>query len=655
MDTETETHPDPQLQQQPQEPATSENETIQQLSLKLLQQTELTNSLQQRIAESNRQLNQQKQLLVQARKEKHDADLEVTRLSTEVENITQELFEQANNQVREANVDAHNIKLMNERLSNTIKEKDTTIEILQSELSNLKSLISDMQEPANDTLSRVPTNNTTATFETIQHQPQPQLSKQASYIIDDSRPLPSAALFPSKSLSQYNQKLIYAPLFNQLRFDLPAFDLFHDSLIQFHHIHSITSAKQSSTYSSSTSSSATSSISYSSTSSTSSSIALETSFDIKTSKFFLKLLDELDDALKLDKAPALQTFKLRWNRKTFLQDLMDKTVTIEPLSAATEAWKNQTLQKYIPSSSVNTTPLSSPKIPSPQEASNSEPLPSLSRYSTNTPASSYDPTLFKLASHVTSKIDGVAPLAVTSSCGLCGEKRRDMNFSRIYHIKISSSDPNSTSAKMDYPLCINCANRYRSVVELLKYVGGINPNKVGEHGDVDDYIRKSWAKIVELKAKVWYSVNIGIWNDREMFGLVYGWQNDWLKDKNLSTNNKQSQINREKNHTVENNTKDTFQSVPTTPLAKETKSEAVVNGKGWDGWSGVIAKPSAPNNVDVAVDASVLAAKKSNSASKRNSIIENKDDSKDSVKETEDDDQAFEDASEGSKSEAISD
>lgn len=505
-----------------------EKEIIEQLSLKLLQQTELTNVLQQRIADFNRQLNQQKQLLTQARKEKHEADLEVTRLSTEVENITEELFEQANNQVKEANEDAYNTKKLNDRLSNTIKEKDTTIEILQSELSNLKNIISNM-----DTSSSTPMED-------------PKRVTSNKEYFDLKAPLndqtvedpffPSCAILNSPLLSPFNRKPIYAPYYNQLRFDLPAFRLFSDSLLPF-----LTQCNSENNLASNSHKNSVSS-------------TIPTLFDIRTTKFFTKLIDELEEDLRLDKAPSLQTLKLRWNRKIFLQELMDKTVTIEPLSAATEAWKSQTLQKYIPApvpvpTATSSTPLAS-TIPQP-ESSASDALPPLSRYSTSTSStSSYDPTLFKLAtnsSDSSSTPDGVAPLAVTSSCGLCGERRRDMNFSRLYRIRISSSENNNnpedrTSTKADYPLCINCANRYRAVVELLKFIATIDPRSVGSNDDLDDYIRGTWAKVVGLKAKVWYAVNIGIWSDKESFGLVYGWQNDWLSN---TTVNKTIEIEKE--------------------------------------------------------------------------------------------------------------
>jgi hypothetical protein len=594
-----------------------ETEIINQLSLKLLQQTELSNKLQQRLVEMTKQLNQQKQLLVQARREKHDADLEVTRLSTEVENITQELFEQANSQVKEANKDAHDIKQLNDRLSNTIKEKDTTIEILQSELTNLKSIISNLDsvQTPNDDLK-----NHNKNFSN------PNLI--SSIKDNDQKNIPLSANFSSKLLTPFNERPIYTPLFNQLRFDLPAFRLFCDALL----------SKTSETLSTSSS-----------------------GFDIRTSKFFLKLLEELDEQLRLDKAPALQTLKLRWNRKSFLTDLMDKSVNIEPLSAATEAWKSQTLQKYIPNDSLNEISTSLQQTDSDKEC-----MPSLSRFSTNTTASSYDPTLFKFASNNTtnSHPENVAPLAVTSSCGLCGEKRKDMNFSRLYHLRIYAHSEEKLN-KVDYPLCINCANRYRTIVELLKYLASINPNTLNSETDLDDYIRSSWAKFVELKSKMWYAVNIGVWSEKEIYGLVYGWQNDWLVGKTTETKSSDN-LNNKEMEPVSTSIEKTPEpeSTPTSQSSSVTESENIqesssdaTEGKGWNGWSSVIAKSNTDSSVDVGAVGVGVKRLSSQSLNQRTSIHDSlistadketlKESSGESKENTDDDETNFQDASEG--------
>lgn len=615
-----------------------EKEIIQQLSLKLMQQTELTNSLQHRIAESNRQLNQQKQLLVQARKEKHDADLEVTRLSTEVENITQELFEQANSQVREANVGAYNIRQMNERLSNTIKEKDTTIEILQSELTKLKNVISEM-EAVNQSTDDLVSKTNESEF--------PALSAQQTS--QEESKLPTCATFASKALSQLNQKQIYTPIYNQLRFDLPAFTLFSESLLPHASLTSNSAASELAAHLHRPSISA-------SSSSSSSSV---TAFDIKTTKFFLKLIDELDEDLRLEKAPSLQTFKLRWNRKTFLLELIDKLVTIEPLSAATEAWKRQTLQKYIPV----TTP-STPKIPPPDSTTSDSSLSALSRHATSaTPTtSSYDPTLFKLASNAatsTSKPEGVAPLALVAPCGLCGEKRRDMNFSRLYHIRISSSSSSSTTSttttqgssssespvKADYPLCINCANKYRAVVELLKFVSAIHPNNVKEGDEFDDYVRSTWAKIVELKARVWFAVNIGIWSDKENYGLVYGWQNDWFTDHMVH----ESKAMKKRENEDFSNTQEAQAPSPEDTKDADDNSAA----KGWNGWSGVIAKPAGDKNVDIGVGSGAEISRRRNYSNVTDhGVSPVTTETETEPKDTDEDELTFQDASDGRKTPA---
>lgn len=504
----------------------SENEIIEQLSLKLLQQSELTNNLQHRIATLNTQLNQTKTQLLQARREKHEADLEVTRLSTEVENITQELFEQANVQVAEANQDAYNVKQLNDRLAQTIKEKDTTIEILQAELASLKDIITSNEYPKtglSDNLKKTSSSNVIPTS-------------------DAEQDIPESAHFKSKLLEQYNNQLIYTPLFNQIRFDLPPFMLFSDALMPRKND------------------------------------ASRLTYDLKSSKFYSKLLEELGDTLRLDKAPALQSLKMRWNKKIFLQDLVDRNVNIQPLSAATEVWKSQTLQKYIPM----------PVSPQGQNNEDSQ----LTRVATiSQHESSYDPEMFSLATNTNLQEQSqAAPLALVTSCGLCGETRKDLNFSRLYHLRFDSLDDDKS--KRDYPLCINCANKYRAVVELLKFVASLNPLDLPPHIDLDDYIRASWLKFVELKSKLWYTANIGIWSEKEMFGLVYGWQNLWL----TSNKSKLEEGKEKKNNRVDDSSGEPSEIDSETTVLSKQKS------RGWTGWSDIIAQSPNDSAIKVEID-----------------------------------------------------
>lgn len=530
----------------------SEKEIVAQLSLQLLEQSELTNKLQHHIATLNTQLNQSKQQLVQARKEKHEADLEVTRLSTEVENITQELFEQANVQVAEANEGAYNVKQLNDRLAQTIKEKDTTIEILQAELASLKHIITntEYQSP----LAADEKNN-----------------KSSGNILTESQQgqtkLPDQAHLKSRLLAPYNEKVIYSPTFNQIRFDLPPFAVFSEALIP----------RKS-----------------------------ETSgwvYDLKSSKFYTKLLEELESALRLDKAPALQsTLKMRWNKKTFLQNLMERNVNIQPLSAATEVWKIQTLQKYDPNSA-------SSEIVSANQ-SEDETLP-LTRVSTiSQQDTSYDPELFSLAANSSKPPSNAAPLAVVSSCGFCGEKRKDLNFSRLYHLRLEPSTDDK-SHKQDYPICINCANRYRAAVELLKFVACLNPLNLQPNYELDDYIRASWMKFVMLKSKFWYATSVGIWSEKEVCGLVYGWQNEWLVNKrqipesqaeesnNLTGPMSNSKIEKEIDFPIEKS-----EDLPeeTDTAAEESSTLAKRKSKDWSGWSEVLAQTTTDDNLKVGVE-----------------------------------------------------
>ncbi|KAG7693586.1 hypothetical protein KL933_004647 [Ogataea haglerorum] len=188
--------------------ASSNEDIIEQLSLQLLEQTEKNSKLEVNLLNSHQKIQELKRQLVESRKQKEDSDKEVERLSYEMEDLSATLFDEANEKVKEANIVANDFKLRNEKLIETLKDRDTTIEVLNNELRNLKRLIAELEH---------------------QDPPQTPPSRVNSELVPDSQ-------FALPKLIKYNGQPIYSPTFNQLRFDLLLFNQFKESLENFQNI-----------------------------------------------------------------------------------------------------------------------------------------------------------------------------------------------------------------------------------------------------------------------------------------------------------------------------------------------------------------------------------------------------------------------------------
>ncbi|KAG7745907.1 hypothetical protein KL911_004477 [Ogataea haglerorum] len=188
--------------------ASSNEDIIEQLSLQLLEQTEKNSKLEVNLLNSHQKIQELKRQLVESRKQKEDSDKEVERLSYEMEDLSATLFDEANEKVKEANIVANDFKLRNEKLIETLKDRDTTIEVLNNELRNLKRLIAELEH---------------------QDPPQTPPSRVISELVPDSQ-------FALPKLIKYNGQPIYSPTFNQLRFDLLLFNQFKESLENFQNI-----------------------------------------------------------------------------------------------------------------------------------------------------------------------------------------------------------------------------------------------------------------------------------------------------------------------------------------------------------------------------------------------------------------------------------
>lgn len=173
-------------------------------------------------------------------------------------------------------------------------------------------------------------------------------------------------------------------------------------------------------------------------------------------------------------------------------------------------------------------------------------------------------------------------------------------------------------------------------------MSAIHPNNVKEGDEFDDYLRSTWAKIVELKARVWFAVNIGIWSDKETYGLVYGWQNDWFTDHIVH----ESKAMKKRENEDFSNTQEAQTPSPEDTKAADDNSAA----KGWNGWSGVIANSAREKNIDVGVGSGADISRRRNYSNVTDHgvspvITETETEPKD----TDEDELTFQDASDGRK------
>lgn len=277
VDTATEAAlSEPVMEEEP-----SQEEIVNQLSIKLLEQTQHNGVLENNILELKRKNAELWRQSLESRKMKEASDREVEKLSTEMEELSATLFDQANNKVKEANIEADDYKTRNSRLLGDIRQKDETIELLSNELQQLKGMISTMTE----------------NFQTREQELEEQRRRNES----PATKLGPAA-FSLESLGKYNGEQIYSPIYNQLRFDLHYFNQFRRALMP----------------------------------------RTSHTFSIRDSSFFKTfLVEEIEPVLRLDLAPAVKFYQHR----SFITSLMDSKVSIEPLSAATELWKSTNLKE----------------------------------------------------------------------------------------------------------------------------------------------------------------------------------------------------------------------------------------------------------------------------------------------------------------------
>lgn len=218
-------------------------------------------------------------------------------------------------------------------------------------------------------------------------------------------------------------------------------------------------------------------------------------WNVRATKLFELVVADVEACVRLDKAPAL---RYKFSKRSLVTGLLDYKARIEPLSAGTEVWKRAQVAAAAAAA-----------------------------------AGEYDAGLAPAApaGALGGALAGASvPLAVHSSCSLCGEKRTAINHARLYKLTIFKSPPES------YSLCISCASKWRVVIPLMSVLGSLRPlrnfkptalpsGQTVIPALVDLY--EQYFKLVPYVIALAY-LKMGIWEEGDVCGLVYGWRNSWL-------------------------------------------------------------------------------------------------------------------------------
>lgn len=211
-------------------------------------------------------------------KEKLEAKDEVSKLQSEVEELSASLFGEANKMVNDARREKHEVEKRNESLVSQLKEKDLLLDNLQNQLKELKNSFHERDN-------------------------EPVLSRKTSF--EESK---LKNLTPSNSSSQLNlslnqlqlqqqQPVIYSPTTDSIRFDLDQYQEYKKFIKAIRQSDSIRHTD---------------------------------------TKFLKRLIaDDIEPALRIDLAPGIGWL----SKRSLLASIIDGRVSIEPISGINETYR----------------------------------------------------------------------------------------------------------------------------------------------------------------------------------------------------------------------------------------------------------------------------------------------------------------------------
>lgn len=245
------------------------------------------------------------------------AETEVTGLRQDIDDLSSELFNQANEMVSTARRSENDYKVKNRQLTNEIEEKDMMIETYKQQLSQLKEILQNLEEEKvsltkHSNLRNMSTdhiNKVKNKDEDAQQNPDMQSTTENSQVDETDVPVGGNILLD----------ILYSPPIQAIRYDLLNFQNF--LLLAY---------KQQSSDEHDT---------------------------MKETKFYKRILhDDIQPTLKLDSAPGVSFLQ----KRSLMSAIFNGRVIIEPISSVNESFKKHSSSTTVSNISGSARPVATP-------------------------------------------------------------------------------------------------------------------------------------------------------------------------------------------------------------------------------------------------------------------------------------------------------
>ncbi|KOG96905.1 guanine nucleotide exchange factor SEC2 [Saccharomyces eubayanus] len=210
------------------------------------------------------------------------AEDESGKLNREVEDLTASLFDEANHMVADARKEKYAIEILNKRLTEQLREKDTLLETLTLQLKNLKKVMHSLDNESTVT-------NNSGRYSTI-------LSDSATSSSTSLNKVPTSNSFTSQDMYS---GIVYSPTISSIRYDSNLYNEFLKFVAALPHCENIKATSS-------------------------------------ESKLIRRLVnDEIQPILKIDNASGIGWLV----KKTLLSLIIDGMVVVEPLSGVNATYQ----------------------------------------------------------------------------------------------------------------------------------------------------------------------------------------------------------------------------------------------------------------------------------------------------------------------------
>ncbi|CCE62119.1 hypothetical protein TPHA_0B04500 [Tetrapisispora phaffii CBS 4417] len=316
---------------------------------------------------------------------KAEAERKVDELNKEVEELTASLFDEANNMVADARKETDSIETKNKKLTEQLLEKDTILETLNLQLKNLKTVLQDLQTESS--MSIINNGNISLKGDV------PLSNENGGSSSHSLKKMSTTTSFQSQQ--EVVNYAIFTPKITNIRYDTFLYNEFLKFVAVLPHCNSIknTSAE---------------------------------------SKLLRRLIsDEIHPVLRLDTSNGLGWL----TKRTLMNQIVEGLVVIEPLSGINETYRQSALYEVsISKSSIKSDQITKAKM-------------------FNFPADS-------------------PPIAVRDPCAFCDESRSDcIGHARMYMLKTQTrNDDDTLSITNQYPLCQACLIKVRQTCDIFAFL-----------------------------------------------------------------------------------------------------------------------------------------------------------------------------------------